>query len=657
MLRLSALSALLLVCGQFFDPGAALAVNPSDQILPATTKAYVSIPDLDALRDNWNKTQLGELFQDPVMKPFLDDLQRQMNGWLDEGGVKLGVTLEDLTDVAGGEVCIAGLQPGGAKSAHAAVLMVDATGHSAKATALMAKIARNQIAKGAVKSSRQAGTATIHVYKRTVKRDPPEVYTACYCIHQDQLLAADDPDVLAAILATKAGAAGTLVTLPAFHEVMTRCKKRSGAVVPHIRWFVEPFGAVETLRAARGGKRRRGVDMLKVLRKEGFDAVQGFGGVVSLAVGEDEILHRTLIYAPPPAAGTDDANQGEYQASARMLDFGDGEGLAPPAWVPEDLASCLVFTWKTREAFYHSETLVDAAADAKGVFQDVLDGILSDPNGPRVDVRSDAVAHMASPILMISDCQVPITPESQRIAVAIPFDDPEPSVKLDFAARDADGDQKITEKEEPKERRLCFRRLLRHFDEDKDGGLSLTEYVRARSIESTLRMAFENDPAARMVKVGEHVIWEMTEEDPWAICAVHSHWVGSQSVDFLKELLRKTDGSLSNTDDYRQVIAALKRLDAQQDNFRYFTRTEKSYHADYELLRQGKMPLSKSLMGSFLNRLLGTGERKVLRKQNLDASKLPEYQAVREFFGPAGFYARSEPNGDGWFVVGTLQRK
>jgi hypothetical protein len=657
MFRLSVLPALLLVCGQFLDPGAALAADPSEQILPATTKAYVSIPDLDALRDNWNKTQLGELFQDPLMKPFLDDLQRQMNGWLDENGVKLGVTLEDLTDVAGGEVCIAGLQPGGEKSAHAAVLMVDATGHSTNVTTLMAKIERNQIAKGAVKSSRQAGAATINIYKRTVKRDQPEVYTACYCIYQDQLLATDDPDVLAAILATQAGAAGTLVTLPAFHEVMTRCKERSGAVVPHIRWFVEPFGAAETLRASQGGKKRRGVDMLKVLRKEGFDAIEGFGGVVSLAVKEDEILHRTLVYAPPPAPATGDANQKGYRAAAQMLDFGDGQNLTPPAWVPQDLASCLVFTWKTREAFYHSETLVDAAADAKGVFKDVLDGILLDPNGPRVDVRNDAVAHLKSPLLLISDCQVPITPESQRIAVAIPFDDPQPAVQRDFAARDADGDQKLTEKEEPKERRLCFRRLLRYFDEDKNGGLSLPEYVRARSIDSTLRMAFENDPAARMVKVGEHVIWEMTEEDPWAICAVHSHLVGSQSVDFLKELLQKTDGSLNNTDDYQQVSVALKRLDAQQDNFRYFTRTEESYHADYELLRQGKMPLSKSLMGSFLNRLLGTGEKKVLRKQSLEAGKLPEFQTVRKYFGPAGFYARTEPNGDGWFVVGTLQRK
>lgn len=657
MFRFSVMPALLLVCGQFVGPGSVMAAAPSEQILPATTKAYISIPDLDELRDNWNRTQLGKMFQDPIMKPFLDDLQRQANGWLDENGVRFGVTVDDLKNVAGGEVCVAALQPGGEKSAHAAVLMVDGTGHEAQIVALLAKIHANQTAKGATRTQREAGDATIYIYKRTVKRERPEVYTVCYCAYQAHLLASDDPDVLASIMETKAGSPGTLITLPAFKEVMTRCTQRSGNVVPHIRWFVEPLGAAETLRAARGGRKRRGVDMLKVLPREGFDAIKGFGGVVSLAVDKDEILHRTLVYAPPTEPAPDDPNRKQYRAAARMLDFGEAQALSPPAWVPPDLASCLVFTWKTREAFYHAETLVDAVAAEPGIFQDVLDGTLTDPNGPQVDIRSDVAAHLASPVLLITDCKLPITPTSQRIAVAIPYDDPRPAVRREFAARDVNNDGKLEEEEEPKERRLCFRRMVKILFKNKAGGLSQKEYEWARRMNATLYLALKNDPDAKWKKVGDHILWDLGGDDPWAICAMHNHLIGSRNIDILEDLAENDGGPLDKTDDYQQVSQALQRLGGQQDNFRYFTRTEKSYHADYELLRQGKMPLSQSLIGSFLNKLLGTGEKNVLRKQTLDASKLPAFDDVRKYFGPAGFYARTEPDGDGWFVVGTLLRK
>src|SRR5688572_4470098 len=58
---------------------AAWAVSPpSETLLPNTTKGFLSVPNVDLLRENFKLTQAGELITDPVMKPFMDDLGGQL---------------------------------------------------------------------------------------------------------------------------------------------------------------------------------------------------------------------------------------------------------------------------------------------------------------------------------------------------------------------------------------------------------------------------------------------------------------------------------------------------------------------------------------------------------------------------------------------------
>ena len=86
-----------------------------------------------------------------------------------------------------------------------------------------------------------------------------------------------------------------------------------------------------------------------------------------------------------------------------------------------------------------------------------------------------------------------------------------------------------------------------------------------------------------------------------------------------------------------------------------FSRTDEEYRPTYELIRTGQMPQSETVLGQVLNALLGEGKEGVLRKQKIDGGKLPEFDAVSHYFGPAGTFCPSEPNG--WFLVGfTLDK-
>ena len=74
------------------------------------------------------------------------------------------------------------------------------------------------------------------------------------------------------------------------------------------------------------------------------------------------------------------------------------------------------------------------------------------------------------------------------------------------------------------------------------------------------------------------------------------------------------------------------------------------------MLKQGKMPESKTLVGRILNAMLDEDtDDEELREQQLDATKLPEYQMVRRYLGPAGMYVVSHD--DGWSITGCFLSK
>src|SRR4029079_10721335 len=100
-----------------------------------------------------------------------------------------------------------------------------------------------------------------------------------------------------------------------------------------------------------------------------------------------------------------------------MLKFPNGGDLKPQPWVPRELASYSTFNIDMKNAFEASSTLVNEIIGDE-VFEDVLDSILTDPNGPRIDIRKDLIAHLGSRASVLADYELPITTKSERMLFA-----------------------------------------------------------------------------------------------------------------------------------------------------------------------------------------------------------------------------------------------
>lgn len=660
------------------------AAKPSETLLPNTTKAYISIPDVDKLREHFDQTQIGILLNDPVMEPFVEDVQRQIRNKLSEASVRLGLSWEDLEDVYGGEVATALMQPWdheeaaatleaarvealaaakaagrNAKDTDAAVaeavktaqktldaerrqrravaMLVDVTGHLPQAKELLAKVAQNHLADGATQSNITIEGVSVAAFTHPKKPDEPAARKSFYCIHEDQLVSADQEDVMASILAKfKTPGTDNLEDFQPFAKAMGHSQAAMEGTESHVRFFLEPFGYTEVSRAYSGGRRRRGTDMLRVLQNQGFTAVQGIGGQIAFKTDEHDIRHHTLVYAPPVPRKPGDLAVTKYDLAARMLEFPNKAEVAPKSWIPRGLGTHLTFNWKMKDAFWYAESLVNEFS-GDDVFKDVIENIQFDPHGPQIDIKKELTDHLGERATLLGDYRLPITPESERMMFAIEVTSPE-------------------------------------------------------TVMQTVNKAMENDPAAKKREHNGHVIWELLneeaevaelqiegfdggfgfdapvareeeEEKPFipnaAVTVANGHLLLATHVDYIVDVLDQPSSadSLAAAADFQAVTDALAGLGSDEDSFRLFARTDEAYHATYELLRQGKMPESESLLGKVLNAMFTSedAEEDELREQQLDGSKLPEFQVVRRYLGPTGFFVRTVD--DGWTVSGCLLTK
>ncbi len=619
------------------------AALPSDQLMPATTKGYLAVPDLKELTAKFDASQLGELCNDPLMKPFADDLKRQLNQKLTDAGRSLGISIDDLSKIVGGELAFGLIQPDNDPAQAARVVYADTTGKSAETAEMLARITKNQIAKGAKRSTLKVGSIDLLVLVRTKPRTGkpsakdagPELIESFYFTHENQFVAVDHRKSaieLAGRLQTPGGA--TLSGVAPYQVIMERSGKSAGGVAPHVRWFCEPFGYATANRVLQGGRKRRGPDLLKVLANQGFKAIQGLGGLATFSTGAHELLHRTFIYAP----AVPNAEPGQkYLLAARMLNFPNGGGLQPLPWIPAQLSNHISFNAKIKEGFEYVGTLVNEYANEPDVFEDVLKSIRDDVHGPRVDLRKELVAHAAERVTVLTDNWRPISTKSERLMVAIEATRPE------LVAQTID---KIMESDPDAKKHII-------------AGHTVWEVVNDTADMQVEAIVIEGSDSPTPVSSDDKNKPDDSSQPlitSAALTVVHGHLVFANNLDFLRLLLTRTKtASLADSADFAAVTKALTDLGSDQDSFRLFTRTHEAYRVNYEMMRRGEMPESESITGKLLNRMLTTEADEEGRSQQIDGSKLPPFESMEKHLGPAGAYVESV--NDGWLMVGCLLRK
>ncbi|MFZ5831623.1 MAG: hypothetical protein ACOY3P_16175 [Planctomycetota bacterium] len=649
-----ALTASLLVCATTL---VAAEVKPLDQVLPKTTAAAVLVGNVELMIERFDATQVGRLMSDPAMEPFRDDLKRQAEERWSNLRQRLGLTLEDLRTVPGGEVAAVVIRPAPGEAAHAVV--ADITGKEEQARALLRSVTENLQKRGARRTEKAAAGTTIEVFELPKRDDEAvridagsgdeanradgqpapgsatatEPRIAAYAVSGQLLVAADRTDIVEQILQRSVSGGESLVDHPGYAAVIERCQKDAGDETPQLRWFLDPLSYADVARTTTPPEqRRRGKSMVELLESQGFGAIQGLGGTVSLSPIEGfEFVHHTSVFAPQP-----------HEKSMKMLVFPNGTDFTPQPWVPRDIATYTTFYFDIVNAFDNFGPLFDElfGQGEEGVWQEVVESMKIDPNGPQIDLREEFVKYLGPRVSVITDYQLPITTGSERMLFAIETKD---------AKAAAAGLEKVMRDDPSAKRRDVAGRVIWEIVEE-EAEIPQVPVVALPGIGPSQPQPGE---AAAEETADSHIFPHA------AITVVGDQLLYASHLDYLLEILKGFDDGkvepLKEDPSYRLVDMKIEQLNFPELCARSFSFTDEEYRATYELIRENKMPESETLLARLINSFSPAVKRGERRKVRVDGSKLPEFDVVRRSLGPGGTAAVSEP--DGWFIKGFTLTK
>ncbi len=600
----------------------AQAAKPAAELVPNTTRGFLSIPDFQVIQASFEKTELGKLAETEEMKPFYEDIKEQLNEQVGQAGVRLGINWSQLADVVAGEVAIGVIEPERHNNQkHAVALIADVSGKDQAVQKLLKSIDNRMQKQRANRRQQNIRGTTLTTYdippqKRGRRGFSVSIFVYTFEDGSRQLVAADHPDVANDLLETIAVNVfnGSLASKESFQKVVARCTREANGLSPQAIWYIEPLGYARVTREALPKRKPRRNDVLKALEDQGFDALEAVGGFANLSTGQHELLVRAMVYAP----GDPNLPQ-KFKLAARMMNDAKPVQGGVPNWVPHNVSGYHTLSWDIKKSFTHVGTLVDEIAGQVGFFQDVIESLKEDPNGPRIDIEKQVIAHLGDRVTLITDTTLPITIESERILVSISLSNPQAMEK---------GMNQIMESDPTAEKHLIEGQtvwLITAQEEEDipglDGGLDELEFNDDNDEE-------EDDP---LISIADT-----------ALCIHDGNLIVSSHIEFIEELIKaapRQQSELENATDFKAVNEELAKISPpnQATSLRSFTRIDDAVQGTYELFKHGRLPESKGLVGRLLNRIVDGDEKGELRQQKFNARKLPSFdELVRKHLGPAG---------------------
>jgi ribosomal protein S6 len=618
----------------------------SKHLLPPSTKAWVSIPDVDALDERFNETQYGKLARDEAIEPFVESLKQQIRDWLEKRNVRLGIKVEDIGSVQSGEICLAGVLQdleGGrpARGSHGLVLLVDVNENEDAAWELFDKVNKDLAANRETTLEKFEINGT-KVNKTTIKNPKRARYSqvSFQTVSNGWLLAADNEEVFRDILRRLSNPknivkAATFGEQERFQAIMKQASL--GDNESQINWYVDPFGYIQLAQAISdedSEARPQRNDWARILQQQGFDVIRGVGGQIGLATGRHEVLHKAFIYAPREKLSK------SQQRVFELFDFKlEKDSKQDPAdWVPADVAGFFAGNWDFQKVLDNVGPIYDAFLD-EGDFDRMINDFKVDAQ-MKLDIPK-LVGMLQDQVTIVSTTERPIGVSSERVCIGLRFE----------------GDDQY-----------LYQSIKRAVGKRNGREINLSGH-KVVEVDTTRKEEVDlGDIDLGGIDLGDEESEDEDDEqfnlfDKRYFVVKNGFLLVANEKNFLKKLLVKQQKiKLQDTEDYIEVREALSNLtDPDKVSFRQFGRIDRALETNYEMLRQGKMGQAETVLAKVLNKIFedndSSSKTKKSREQKLDGSKLPENYAesIAPFLGPTGWVMECEA--DGWRITGCLLKK
>ncbi len=395
----------------------AQAATPPERVLPDSTVFLVKVADINALRQSFRQSQYGQLWNDPALKDFRDDIAGKLKDTSNTLKEKIGVTLWELFDIPQGYLAIAAVSQDDPKLPVALAIIADAGKNGERMTDVLTRSTKQAEDAGSKVTSESFQGGTLHIIQSAAPKDkdkkeddakaetprPPLVWTSggsVFYIGSNTNLVKD--------LASHADgrSTGALANVDSF----AKTQSKTGAGDAQILWFLDITKVVKIVTKANAkGVEAQAQQIENLIQELGVNGLKSVGGTLALNAGNYNSLTKTFFLAPTPVQGL-----------LKIFSL-PPVSLRPEAWVPASVASYQSLSWDLDNAY-------NAINDLVNKFQpgmlNVLEQQLAGPEGGQpLSFQKDLFGPLGDRITMISDFKKPIKEDSQRVLLGIALED------------------------------------------------------------------------------------------------------------------------------------------------------------------------------------------------------------------------------------------
>lgn len=614
--------------------------TPAIELLPETIAGLIRIPDLPKFYAAFQETNLGRIKNDPAMQPFVEAQRDRIRNYLESANHRVGLRPDDLVDIVTGEAVFAWLPfEKDKRRPFAFCVVADTRGAKAKAEVALGQIDEDLQQGGATRKDMTYRGQEVRVYTPERKPGQLKIEQVVITLSDERIIAADRDTVVTDLLDAIAGEpkGGSISTVPEFKTVLTRAGQAmreplaSGGGAIAGEWFARPFQMGRILRESFNVDRGNDIDILKLLEKQGFDAIKAAGGIAVVSGKQFDVLHRAFVLAP---ATTDLPTK--YELAARMLQLVNTPREPIPGWVADTVASFNRLHLRIEEAFWASESLIDEAMGDE-IFRPMINGIAKDEDGPQIDLENNVLPNLDDQIILLTDNTEPVGESSERMLVAIRVLDGE---KVKEAIRKAMEVEPDTTKLDVVPGVEIWRVEPGQGDESFD----------SEAFDDLVDLGFDDD-IEEQPPLLQHWAIALVDQGkgstaPYLMFSSHSELL----IETVRRIQQGAGGGLEDLAETQAVTKALKDLGCKDPSYDRVVRLKLSIRAKYELLRQGKLKGSDSVLVSIYRRLFA--EEDGGEPDSLSAERLPPIQEIEKYFSSGGSYV--DVVEDGWSVTGFL---
>ncbi|NND96263.1 MAG: membrane or secreted protein [Pirellulaceae bacterium] len=598
-------------------------------LLPQSTAGFVRIPDLPDFRDAWRKMHIGRLIDDPSMKDFIDAQKARAENYFDSIDNKISLRPKDLFDIASGEVAIAWLPFANDKRRPYSICVIaDIRDMKKQTDAVAGQIDKDFKGGGATRTDIKYRGETIRVYTTKPKPGQLKIDQVALTYNDHRMIVSDRESVIQDLLDAIAGSpkGEPLSRFGDFKKVLSQSAAaiqksvKDGGTVG-VEWFARPFqmGAIlkELFEVDRGNQ----VNVLKLLKGQGFDAVTAIGGMAAMAGNRFDLLHHGKILANRP-----------FQKGAQMLQLFNRPVGPVPDWVNQDTGAFNRINLRIEKAFWASEGLINEALGDE-IFRDMITGIRDDEEGPQIDLEKNFLPHLDDQIILIGDNTMPAQVDSERMLVALRLSDAAAVKKVIRKAMEVEPD--ATEMDALPGVEIW---RVQRGESDDDLEAELAELGFDEEVEGGGQKPLLDHWAIAVVDQGPGSPF------PYLMFSSHPELL----IDAAKRIQNGGKDGFGSIDGVKKVSQASKDLGAGNVALDRLVRMKMAMRVKYELLRQGKLKESDSVLSTLIRRVAEKEEGG--QPDPLNAKKLPPLNQIEKYLPDGGAFV--ETTEDGWSMTG-----